>query len=140
MLEFGNEEMEWDCDYPDSATNTMVKVSPDHYNRLLTIRYRQQGDEAELSGIRLKFTDGTQSPWFEDSEGGRDIHVIEIDPEKTITSISMRVCQGSYLHGLRMEDADGGYVVDCSWSKDPLGSWVTHPVPAGEHIIGIKCH
>ena len=72
-IEFGDPDMEWDGQYPDKEDLRRRKIPADKEHRLNMIRYKQHDNMAELSAIRLKFNDGTQSEWFEDSEGGNDI-------------------------------------------------------------------
>ena len=105
--------MEWDGQYPDKEDLRRRKIPADKEHRLNMIRYKQHDNMAELSAIRLKFNDGTQSEWFEDSEGGNDIQNIMIDPDRTIASVSMRVSAGTYMHGLRLVDDEGENIVDC---------------------------
>ena len=52
----------------------------------------------------------------------------------------MRVSQGAYLHGLRLEDSEGEVIVEKIWSNAAHGAWEKRTVHDGEHIVGMKCH
>ena len=74
-----------------------------------------------LEAIRLKFTNGIESPLFEkeqhqDSQGA-PLKSVEINTVRRISSVSVRVSKmNNQLNGLRLKEESGGNVADLEWN------------------------
>ena len=49
----------------------------------------------------------------------------------------MRVCK-PFINGLKMLDERGGSVVNIQYGKKKDFDWITHTIPCGYEIIGLK--
>ena len=53
----------------------------------------------------------------------------------------MKVYKGASLRGLRLTDGKRNVLLDVTWYKSGNeGSWVTHNIPSGSEIIGLRCN
>ena len=88
--------------------------------------------------MQLEFDNGDQTQVFETELGkqradkmmpGYDMKSVRIDTEKTVARIGVKMDQTGEgeIMGLRMEDAEGGFVVDEVW-KEGEGTWAWQDV------------
>ena len=71
---------------------------------------------------------------------GYDMKSVRIDTEKTVVRIGVKMDQAGEgeIMGLKMEDAEGGFVVDEVW-KEGEGSWAWQDIEDGHEVIGFHC-
>ena len=62
-----------------------------------------------------------------------------IDPRRKIKQVCMQVTNANQLKGLRLQAEDGSFILDVTWDlKHGFKRWVTHQIPDGKAIVGIK--
>lgn len=65
----------------------------------------------------------------------------QVETSRPVRYISMKVYKGCSIRGIRLADANGDYLLDVTWyANGNEGSWVTHTIPNGSEIIGLKCN
>ena len=69
-----------------------------------------------------------------------DIKRIEVDPDKPITRIDMKVWADE-IYGLRLVEKPGKYVVNKTWNTKNahIGRWESFRIPEQLEIIGVQC-
>ena len=99
VLEFGDNHIHWSNDYPQDETYQQIKG--DASVSLVGIDSRHKKGYTPLAAIRLAFSNGTQTDWFETEKGkkesGEDIEEIstDVDDKREIREIAVRVSMGN---------------------------------------------
>ena len=84
--------------------------------RLREINYKHYKNRGCLQGIRLIFTNGVKTPWFEteNSKSNEELEVksLVIDTRRQIRYISVNTKAKMSIRGLRLIDSQGESIVD----------------------------
>ena len=108
--------------------------------KLMRFSYRTVYSKGSLSSFQLHFTDEVESQVFEASKSKASLTHIEIDTERTIRKISLKIAYNEEIRGLRLMDEFDEFIVDVTWCEhSDIGEWVTKQIPKGLEIIGVRC-
>ena len=99
VLEFGDNHIHWSDDYPQDDLYQQIKG--DGSIRLTGIDSKHKKGYTPLGAIRLAFSNGTSTEWFETEkckkESGEDVEEIstDVDSQREIREIAVRVSMGN---------------------------------------------
>ena len=68
---------------------------------------------------------------------------IQVDTEREIAYLSMRIDSGVKFDGIRLYDEAMNYIVDVTWNSwpSPTSKWSDlYAIPEGQQIIGVSCN
>ena len=112
--------------------------------QLKEVRYYQdQGGRGDLSGLKLVFANGLESPLYENDRQDAD-HVektLSIDPEIRVASMQVKSDgNGHWIKGFKFSDEDDKPIAEKGFNvTHHVGSWSDMKrIPDGQRIIGFK--
>ena len=124
ILDFGDSKAPYSDVFP--GPEELKALSDDPNVRLQKIESKHKSGYTPLSGIRLHFTNGTSTPWFQTDMaalGSTDVIDTlesEVDPERAIREISIRMTQVDTMCALKLSDEKGEDIVDIEWENFDL--------------------
>ena len=68
---------------------------------------------------------------------------IQVDTDREIAYLSMRIDSGVKFDGIRLYDGAMNYIVDVTWNSytSPSSKWSDlYAIPEGQQIIGLSCN
>ena len=110
---------------------------------LSEIRYKQDKDYMELSGLQLAFANGVESPLIEARDGPQEqLFGVRLDINRPVRYVRMKMYYGIYYSAIWLMDDDGNTIIKqvfMDLQKPDDHWWPAQEIPRGQHIIGFKC-
>ena len=125
VLEFGDSSLGWNVGYPQGSD--LIQVKGDSSVRLTGIDSKHKKGYTPLGAIRLAFSNGQDTDWFSTSkckkDSGEDMEEIstDVDSEREIREIAVRVSIGNQICAMQLLDKDGEVIADIEWENFDLG-------------------
>lgn len=109
--------------------------------KLHKIAYKHTHNHYSLTGIKLVFTNGIESPDIQCGHGPQEAwKYTEALDEYTIKKVAIRVDHPSGdLDEMKVWDTEDKLIVDIVIYTESNGNWVEHEVPEEHEIIGLSC-
>ena len=65
----------------------------------------------------------------------------EINTEKTIKRVAVKIAYGWSIRGIRLYDTDLRFILDETWCTcSSRGDWIIYTIPDGQEIVGLTCN
>ena len=81
---------------------------------------------------------------FEADTATSDVErTVQVDTEREIAYMSMRMDSGVKFDGMRLYDESANFILDVTWNSHitATSKWTgLHPIPEGQQIIGVSCN
>ena len=145
VFEFGDLQAPWTDAFPDPEG--LIAINNDPTVRVSGIDSRHKSGYTPLSGIRLAFTNGTSTEWFETTaskqgpDAGIDELCDEVDTSRDIREVSLRLSPSNAICAMKLTDEKGDDIADIEWENfDLCREWKAYQVPEGHDLIGLRAN